>query len=71
MDKILEDLEDFQLPNKVKDEITESKKIYQSIILQDLYFFCTQHQNIKNLDINNFKKLFTKKYLAKCRIAKV
>ena len=71
MDKILADLEDFELPQKVEEEPDESKKVYISVILQDLYVFCKQNENIENLDIKKFRSTFLKKYQAKCRMSKI
>ena len=71
MDKILADLEDFELPQKVEEEPDESKKLYIPIILQDLYVFCKQNENSKNLDIKKFRSTFLKKYQAKCRMSKI
>ena len=71
MEKILADLEDFELPQKVEEVPDESKKVYIPVILQDLYVFCTKNQNDPNLDLNKFRSLFLKKYHAKCRMSKI
>ena len=67
MDKILQDLEDFELPER-KTNVEKSPETKQKIkdLLKKLYYFCLENNDYENLD--QLRTKFTQFFNKECRL---
>ena len=67
MDKILQDLEDFELPER-KTNVEKSAETKQKIkdLLKKLYYFCLENNDYENLD--QLRTKFTQFFNKECRL---